>query len=204
MKPPPPSRTATQSSSCPTGGSTGATPRSQVSLATAGVHHHLIREGIRTSAGLIVESGEPRDVSQLALLIGYGASAVNPYLAYETLADMQRRAAFIEPLRGDDAEEHYVKALHKGILKIMSKMGISTIESYRGAQIFEAVGLNQEFVERYFTWTPSRVEGIGIAEVEEESRRRHAHAYLDPKVDGNRELRAGGAYQWRRDGEYHM
>ena len=173
-------------------------------LATAGVHHHLIRKGVRTSAGLIVESGEPRDVSQLALLIGYGASAVNPYLAYETLADMQRKAAFIEPVRGDDAEEHYVKALHKGILKIMSKMGISTIESYRGAQIFEAVGLNQEFVARYFTWTPSRVEGIGIAEVEEESRRRHAHAYLDPKVDGDRELRAGGAYQWRRDGEYHM
>ena len=173
-------------------------------LATAGVHHHLIREGTRTKVGLVVESGEPREVAHFALLIGYGASAVNPYLAYETLADMERKTAFIEPVRDGTPEEHYVKALHKGILKIMSKMGISTIQSYRGAQIFEAVGLNQELVDRYFTWTPSRIAGIGLAQIEEESRQRHEFAYLDLTVRGDRELRDGGNYQWRRDGEYHM
>ena len=173
-------------------------------LATAGVHHHLIREGTRTKVGLVVESGEPREVAHFAILIGYGASAINPYLAYETLSDMERKTAFIEPMKNGTPEEHYVKALHKGILKIMSKMGISTLQSYRGAQIFEAVGLSQEVIDRYFTWTPSRISGIGLAEIGEESRQRHEFAYLDLTVRGDRELQDGGNYQWRRDGEYHM
>ncbi len=173
-------------------------------LATGGVHHHLIRKGVRTKVGLIVESGEPREVSHFAMLIGYGASAVNPYLAYETLADMQRKADFIQPMGDQDPEERYVKAINKGILKIMSKMGISTIESYRGAQIFEAVGLDQTLIDRCFTWTSSRVAGIGLAEIEEEAGRRHAAAYPDLEIGGNRELADSGFYQWRRNGEYHM
>ncbi|MDA1347910.1 MAG: glutamate synthase large subunit, partial [Chloroflexi bacterium] len=173
-------------------------------LATAGVHHHLIREGTRTKVGLVVESGEPREVAHFALLIGYGAAAINPYLALETLADMERQSSFLEPIKNGTPEEHYIKAIHKGILKVMSKMGISTIQSYRGAQIFEAVGLNQEVVDHYFTWTPSKISGIGLAEIAEESRQRHEFAYLDLTVGGNRELRDPGNYQWRRIGEYHM
>ena len=136
-------------------------------LATAGVHHHLIREGTRTKVGLVVESGEPREVAHFALLIGYGAGAVNPYLAFETLDEMSGQSAYQTTYGREKAQQNYIKALDKGILKIMSKMGISTIQSYRGAQIFEAVGLNLEFVDRYFTWTPSRISGIGLEEIEE-------------------------------------
>ena len=173
-------------------------------LATASVHHHLIREGSRTRAGIVVESGEPREVAHFALLIGYGASAVNPYLALESLGRMAAEKSFLTTFDYGEAEKNYLKAAQKGILKIMSKMGISTIQSYCGAQIFEAVGLNDGLIKRYFTWTPSRVGGIGIAEIEAETVRRHAAAYLDPSLNGSRVLPAGGFYQWRRDGEYHM
>ena len=174
-------------------------------LAVASVHHHLIRQGVRTKVSLIVESGEPREVAHLALLIGYGAVAVNPYLAFETIRDMVGEGGALEGMVDfETAEYNYVKAADKGILKIMSKMGISTIESYRGAQIFEAVGLNAEFIDRYFTWTPSRIGGIGINEIELESRRRHEAAFRELTLTGSLDLQSGGFYQWRRDGEYHM
>ena len=173
-------------------------------LALAGVHHHLIREGLRTKAGLIVESGEPRDVGQLSLLFGYGAGAVNPYLAFETIAQMTKEKAYSNGTSYEAAEKNYIKAILKGVVKTMSKMGISTLQSYRGAQIFEAVGLNQEFIDRYFTWTPSRVGGIGIEEIERESVRRHQSTYADQEDHGSHELGDGGVYYWRRDGEYHM
>ena len=174
-------------------------------LAVAGVHHHLIREGVRTKVSLFVESGEPREVAHLALLIGYGAVAVNPYIAFETLRDLVSEGGELEgTVDYETAVYNYIKAADKGILKIMSKMGISTIESYRGAQIFEAVGLNEEFIDRYFAWTPSRIGGIGIHEIELESRRRHESAFHELEVTGSLDLQTGGYYQWRRDGEYHM
>jgi glutamate synthase (NADPH/NADH) large chain len=173
-------------------------------LATSGVHHHLIREGTRTRVGIVVESGEPRDVHHFALLIGYGASAVNPYLAFETIADLIRQDVFLKKVDYKTAEKNFIKACHKGVLKIMSKMGISTLQSYRGAQIFEAVGLGQAFIDEYFSWTPSPIGGIGIEEIEEESVRRHREAYPSRNVPANAELREGGYIQWRRDGEYHM
>ena len=173
-------------------------------LATSGLHHHLIREGMRTKVGIVVESGEPRDVGQISLLFGYGAGAVNPYVAFETLAQMARERAYSNGTDYKTAEKNYVKAVLKGVVKVMSKMGISTLQSYRGAQIFEAVGLHQEFVDRYFTWTPSRVGGIGIEEIEREAVRRHAAAYAARNGNGSHDLDAGGIYYWRRDGEYHM
>ncbi|MEE9261999.1 MAG: glutamate synthase central domain-containing protein, partial [Dehalococcoidia bacterium] len=173
-------------------------------LATSAVHHHLIREGLRMKVGLVAETGEPREVMHFALLVGYGAGAVNPYLAYETLADMANQALLPETVDAKVAEKNFVKAINKGLLKIASKMGISTIQSYRGAQIFEAMGLNQETIDRYFTWTPSRIGGIGLEVIEEEARRRHNQAYGDTHVDASLDLDVGGQYQWRRDGEYHM
>ena len=173
-------------------------------LATAGVHHHLIREGTRTKAGLVVESGEPRDVHHVAMLIGYGAGAVNPYLAFETMESLCEAGTMLRPVDFHTAEKNYVKALHKGVLKIMSKMGISTLQSYRGAQIFEAIGLNQETVDRYFAWTPSRIGGIGLDQIEAETRARHKSAYPTREIAGMLDLEVGGYYQWRRDGEYHM
>jgi glutamate synthase domain-containing protein 2/glutamate synthase domain-containing protein 1/glutamate synthase domain-containing protein 3 len=170
-------------------------------LAVSGVHHHLIRSGSRTRASLVLESGEPREVHHFALLIGYGISAINPYLAFETLDDMLRDGL----LDGDYAHavKNYTKALVKGVLKVTSKMGISTIQSYRGAQIFEAIGLNHEVVNKYFTWTPSRIEGIGIEEIAEEVRQRHARAF-PPMPSDLLALDSGGQYQWRRNGEYHL
>ena len=173
-------------------------------LALAGVHHHLIREGTRMKVGLVVESGEPRDVTQVALLIGYGAGAVNPYLAFETLVDMARQRLLPRGITAETAEKNFIKAIDKGLLKIMSKMGISTIQGYRGAQIFEAVGLGQEVVDRYFTWTPSRLGGIGLEEVEQEARQRHTAAYGNGRYNGHLDLDVGGYYLWRRQGEYHM
>ncbi len=171
-------------------------------LATAGVHHHLVRTGTRTKVGLVVETGEPREVHHMALLIGYGAGAINPYLAFETLDDMIRQ----EILSGIDhakAVKNYIKALNKGVVKVISKMGISTIQSYRGAQIFEAIGLDQAFVDTYFTWTASRIGGIGIDEVAKEVSLRHHRAYPE-RPAGKPDLEWGGEYQWRRDGEYHL
>ena len=172
-------------------------------LATSAVHHHLIREGSRISVGLIVESGEPREVAHLALLLGYGAAAVNPYLAFETLERLARDGVLPEGMDAESASENYLKALHKGVVKVMSKMGIATIRGYRGAQIFEAVGLSQELVDGYFAWTPSRVGGIGLDTIEEEALQRHAFAYPDSGAAAP-DLDPGGVYQWRRDGEYHM
>jgi glutamate synthase (NADPH/NADH) large chain len=171
-------------------------------LATSGLHHFLVREGLRTRATLIVECGDAREVHHYCLLIGYGASAINPYLAFETLDDMIRQR-MLEGMDHRKAVNYYIKAVNKGVLKVMSKMGISTLQSYRGAQIFEAIGLSRAFVDTYFTNTPSRLEGIGVDEVAEEVLRHHHRAY--PKRSGRRpDLDWGGNYQWRQDGEYHM
>jgi glutamate synthase (ferredoxin) len=171
-------------------------------LATATVHHHLVREGTRTCIGLVVESGEPREVHHIALLMGYGAGAVNPYLAFETLDDMIRQG-LLNGIDHAQAEKNFIKALNKGVVKVTSKMGISTIQSYRGAQIFEAIGLDKGFVDKYFTSTASRVGGIGIDVVAEEVSLRHHRAYPDRQA-GAPDLDWGGQYQWRRDGETHM
>ena len=172
-------------------------------LATSAVHHHLIREGTRTKVGLIVESGEPREVQHFSLLIGYGAGAINPYLALASVRQMAEKGEF-NGTSPDYAEKNFIKANEKGVLKVMSKMGISTLQSYRGAQIFEAVGLEQCFVERYFTWTPSKIEGIGLEVLEREALDRHGEAFAEAGLAGALELDMGGYYQWRRDGEFHQ
>jgi glutamate synthase (ferredoxin) len=171
-------------------------------LATAGLHHHLIREGTRTRVGLVVESGEPREVHHFALLIGYGAAAVNPYLAFETLDDMIRQNVLLD-VSYKDAVKKYGKAAFKGVVKTISKMGLSTVQAYRGAQIFEALGLNPDVIDKYFTWTASRIGGVGLDVLAEEVRRRHAHAFPDRSVNGQT-LDVGGQYQWRADGEAHL
>ncbi|TKS57997.1 MAG: glutamate synthase subunit alpha [Nitrospira sp.] len=169
-------------------------------LGIAAVHHHLVRECTRTEVGLIVETGEPRDVHQFAALIGYGAGTVNPYLVFESLVDMERDAYLPEGLDAQTAEGKFIKAINKGLLKIFSKMGISTVQSYCGAQIFEAIGLNHELVDRYFTGTASRVEGIGIREIGEETLRRHRVAYEPVPI---RQLDFGGEIHYRVQGEHH-
>jgi glutamate synthase (ferredoxin) len=171
-------------------------------LAVSGLHHHLIREGTRTKVGLVLESGEPREVHHYALLIGYGAGAINPYLAFETLDDLIRQG-ILKNIDHKTAVKNYAKAVAKGVVKIMSKMGISTIQSYRGAQIFEAIGLNQVVIDRYFTWTQSRIEGVGVETLAEEVQKRHRHAFPERQVNGSA-LDTGGEYQWRSDGEYHL
>ncbi|MFO1463916.1 MAG: glutamate synthase large subunit [bacterium] len=171
-------------------------------LATAGMHHHLVREGTRSKVGLVLESGEPREVHHFALLVGFGAGAINPYLAFETLDDLIRDGV-LEKTDHRTAEMKYIKAVKKGIVKVMSKMGISTIQSYRGAQIFEAIGLNKEVVDRYFTHTASRIEGIGLEEIFQETLARHRKAFPE-RVGGPLLLDVGGQYQWRREGEYHL
>jgi len=171
-------------------------------MAVSGLHHHLIRKETRTRVGLILESGEPREIHHFALLVGYGVSAVNPYLAFETLDDMIREG-LLPDIDHKTAVKNYCKAIVKSIVKTMAKMGISTIQSYRGAQIFEAIGLNKHFVDKYFTWTASRVEGIGAEEVAREVLARHRHAFPDREVNGE-VLDSGGQYQWRKDGEHHL
>ncbi len=173
-------------------------------LATSGVHHHLVREGTRTHCGLVVESGEPREVQHFALLTGYGAGAVNPYLALATLHQMQAEGILPADIPHEKLEKNYIKAVGKGLLKVMSKMGISTQQSYRGAQIFEAIGLNSPLVQEFFTGTASRIEGIGLEEVADESLRRHEHAYPSTEVPQLLSLDVGGQYQWRRKGEAHL
>jgi glutamate synthase (ferredoxin) len=173
-------------------------------LATAGVHHHLVREGTRTRCALLLESGDAREVHHVALLIGYGAGAVNPYLAFETLDDMLQQRVIDEPgLTHEKATANYIKALNKGILKVMSKMGISTLQSYCGAQIFEAIGLEQAFVDKYFTWTASRIGGVGIDVVAREVQARHARAFPGRRLPST-DLEPGGEYRWRREGEPHL
>jgi glutamate synthase (ferredoxin) len=181
-------------------------------LAVSGLHHHLIRTGTRTRVGMVLESGEPREIHHYALLIGYGCGAINPYLAFETLDDMIRQGLLtvtdpktgqVTPLDHKTACKNYLKSAMKGVVKVLSKMGISTIQSYWGAQIFEAVGLKQEFINKYFTWTPSRVEGVGIDVIGQEVLARHQRAFPDRQTDGQ-VLDSGGFYQWREDGEYHL
>ncbi|HEX8488246.1 MAG TPA: glutamate synthase large subunit, partial [Propionibacteriaceae bacterium] len=173
-------------------------------LLTAAVHHHLVREKTRTKVGLIVEAADVREVHHVALLIGYGAAGVNPYLAIETAEDLARREVYVT-VEPEVAVANVIKALGKGVLKVMSKMGVSTVASYTGAQIFEALGLSQELVDRYFTGTTSKLGGVGLGELAEEVRRRHLNAY---PTDGiplpHRLLESGGEYQWRRDGEPHL
>jgi glutamate synthase domain-containing protein 2/glutamate synthase domain-containing protein 1/glutamate synthase domain-containing protein 3 len=171
-------------------------------LALTAVHNHLIREGSRTQVALIIESGEPREVMHYALLIGYGASAINPYLAIETLEDLSLRGYLPESVSFDKALYHYVKSINKGLLKIFSKMGISTLQSYRGAQVFEAIGLNTALVEKYFTGTASRIEGVGLDVLSREAVMKHALAYQN--AEGDTELPVGGNYAWRVRGEHHL
>ncbi len=171
-------------------------------LALTAVHNHLIREGSRTQVALIIESGEPREVMHFSLLIGYGASAVNPYLAIETLEDMGRRGLLSDGVSIETALKHYKKAINKGLLKVFSKMGISTLQSYRGAQIFEAIGLNKSIIDKYFTGTPSRIEGIGLDVLAQEAILKHAHAFR-PVTESEPELDIGGNYHFRVRGEYH-
>ncbi len=170
-------------------------------LALSSVQHHLLREGSRTRVGLVLETGEPREVHHFCLLIGYGASAINPYLAFETIHDQIRQ----EMISGgaDDAEKRYVKAVNKGIVKVISKMGISTVQSYQGAQVFEALGLSQDFIDEYFTGTPTRISGIGIDAIAREVLLRHEWAYPKRPVE-HTTLGTGGRYQYRRDGEDHL
>ncbi len=171
-------------------------------LAVSGLHHHLIRKGTRTHIGLIVESGEPREVHHFAMLIGYGAVAVNPYLAYASIEEMINQG-MLTGISLQEASSNYTKAVVKGVVKVLSKMGISTIQSYCGAQIFEAIGLSQKFIDKYFTWTPSRIDGAGLEIISREAALRHAHAFPTRSLNG-RTLDVGGQYQWREDGERHL
>ena len=172
-------------------------------LATAAVHHHLIRKGLRTSVGLVVESGEPREVHHFCCLAGYGAEAINPYLAFDTLLDMQKRGEIPEEVDAYEVVTRYIKSIGKGILKVMSKMGISTYQSYCGAQIFDAVGLKSEFVQQYFTGTATMIEGVGLDEVAMETVSRHSDAFSDDPVLRNA-LEVGGEYLFRMRGEAHV
>jgi glutamate synthase (ferredoxin) len=171
-------------------------------LAVSAVHHHLVRSGTRTLAGLVLESGEPREVHHFALLLGYGASAVNPYLAFETVHDQVRLGLIAGA--GEVAEKKYRKAIAKGIVKVISKMGISTIQSYHGAQVFEALGLNQDFIDEYFTGTPTRIGGIGIDVVAREVKMRQDRAYPPNRPIYHKQLGTGGNVQYRVDGEHHL
>ena len=173
-------------------------------LLTAAIHHHLIREQRRTQVGLVVEAGDVREVHHVALLLGYGAAAVNPYLAMESVEDLVHQGV-ITNISPEKAVRNLIKALGKGVLKVMSKMGISTIASYTGAQVFEAIGLSQEVVDSYFTGTTSRLGGIGIDVIASEAIARHQIAYPPGgEIPGTKKLPTGGEYQWRRDGEPHL
>jgi len=171
-------------------------------MAVAGLHHHLIREGKRTRTGIVLESGEPRQVHHFATLIGYGCGAINPYLAFETLDDMISQGMLVK-VDHKTACKNFVKAATKGVIKVASKIGISTIQSYRGAQIFECVGLNRAIVDKYFSTTASRIEGADIEVVTREVLERHNHAFPDRQVNGSA-LDVGGEYQWRKEGEAHL
>jgi glutamate synthase (NADPH) large chain len=172
-------------------------------LALTAVHNHLVREKTRTRVGIIVESGEPREVMHFALLLGYGASAVNPYLAIETIEDMHRRGWLPGGMSALDAIHNYEKSINKGLLKVLSKMGISTLQSYQGAQAFEAIGLNRSLVDQYFTGTPSRIEGIDLDVLAKETKIRHDYAF-QAVTDSETELEPGGQYHYRVQGEYHL
>ncbi len=170
-------------------------------LAVAAVHHHLVRRGTRLRTGLVIESGEPRSIHDMATLIGYGASAINPYVMFESLDELADHSLLPVDLEREEAEKRIVKAIGKGLMKTISKMGISTIQSYCGAQIFEAVGLERELIDRHFTGTASRIGGVGLDQLSTEAMERHFRAY--PRTDRDL-LPVGGILQWRRDGERHM
>jgi len=172
-------------------------------LATSGVHHHLIRQGLRTRCGIVIETGEAREIHHFCCLIGYGAGAVNPYLVYATLTAMVKSGELMG-MDSETAQHNYIKAVNKGILKVMSKMGISTLQSYRGAQIFECVGLSESVIDRYFNGTPSRISGADIHLIAEEVHRRHRHAYPVVNIPSSTHMDFGGKYKWRRDGEVHQ
>ncbi|MGK7949737.1 MAG: glutamate synthase large subunit [Xenococcaceae cyanobacterium] len=171
-------------------------------LAVAGLHHHLIRNGSRTKVGLVLESGEPREVHHFAVLLGYGCGAINPYLAFTTINEMINQGILAD-VDYETACKNYAKAVTKGTIKIASKIGISTLQSYRGAQIFEAIGLDRSVIDRYFTWTASRIEGADLEAIAKETILRHSHAFPDRQVNGHT-LDVGGEYQWRKDGEAHL
>ncbi len=174
-------------------------------LLTSAIHHHLIRTKQRTQVGLLVEAGDVREVHHVALLIGYGAAAVNPYLAMESVEDLVRAGTFLPDTAPEDAIRNLIKALGKGVLKVMSKMGISTVASYRGAQVFEAVGLDEAFVDAYFHGTATKIGGVGLDVVAREVAARHAKAYPATGIPAtHRRLDIGGEYQWRREGEPHL
>ncbi|WP_229787964.1 glutamate synthase large subunit [Nocardioides luteus] len=173
-------------------------------LLTGAVHHHLVRERTRSQVGLLVEAGDVREVHHVALLIGYGAAAVNPYLAVESVEDLAFEGYYVKA-DAEQAMANTIKALGKGVLKVMSKIGVSTVASYTGAQIFEVVGLSQEVVDRYFTGTTSKLGGVGLDVIAEEVAKRHATAYpRDGVANAHRALAIGGEYQWRREGEPHL
>ena len=174
-------------------------------LLTSAVHHHLVRERTRTRASIVVESGDAREVHHMALLIGFGAGAINPYMAFESIEDMIDRGAITSPADFAKARANYIKAAGKGVLKVMSKMGISTVPSYNGAQLFQAIGLSQELVDEFFTGLRSQLDGVGLDEIADEVAARHALAFSErPSERAHRELEVGGEYQWRREGEYHL
>jgi glutamate synthase domain-containing protein 2/glutamate synthase domain-containing protein 1/glutamate synthase domain-containing protein 3 len=172
-------------------------------LAMAAVHNRLVRDKTRTQIAIIIESGEPREVMHFALLIGYGASAINPYLAIETVHDLKRQGLLPEKVSAEQAEKNFIKAINKGLLKTFSKMGISTLQSYRGAQVFEAVGLNQSVVDAYFSGTASRIEGVGLEVLAREALLKHEYAF-QPLTESETDLVVGGQYQYREGGEYHL
>ena len=173
-------------------------------LLTAAVHHHLVRERTRTKVGLIIEAGDAREVHHMATLVGFGAAAINPYMAFESIEDMIDRGA-LTGIDNKSAVKNYIKAAGKGVLKVMSKMGISTVASYTGAQLFQVIGLSQELVDEYFSGLRSHLGGIGLDEIAADTAARHATAYLENRQErAHRELEVGGEYQWRREGEYHL
>ena len=175
-------------------------------LAVAGLHHHLIRQGTRTRVGIVLESGEPREVHHFAVLLGYGCGAINPYLAFETFRRMIDEN-LLRDVEYEKACANYIKAATKGVVKIAAKIGISTIQSYRGAQIFEAIGLNDSVINQYFTWTASRIQGVGLDVLAEEAVIRHRQAYPNrptAETQNAATLEAGGEYQWRKGGEAHL
>jgi glutamate synthase (ferredoxin) len=171
-------------------------------LAVSGLHHHLIRTGTRTKVGIVLESGEPKEVHHFAVLLGYGCGAINPYLVYETIDSMIKDKLLLN-IDHKTACKNYIKAVTKGVIKIASKIGISTIQSYRGAQIFECIGLNKNVIDQYFTWTASRIEGVDLGVITQEALLRHNNAYPDRDVKVN-VLDVGGEYQWRKEGERHL
>src|SRR4029078_7746549 len=172
-------------------------------LATAAVHHHLIRKGYRGEVGLVVEAGDVWEVHHFACLIGFGATAINPYLALSTINDLKLSGKIQSPLDPAQLKKNYIKAVNDGLLKVFSKMGISTLQSYQGAQIFEIIGLNKSVVDTYFSGAISRIQGLGLDEIAKESLAKHAFAFPKKQIPVDR-LPVGGIYQWKRKGEFHL